>query len=287
VPRRSTTSSPCAPAALVIGEDRARLLGTYAGLHLARAARDREEDLARRRVNSESELLAARAAYDAAAAEHGAARESVAFSHRARVLDAERALLLARASLRNRQRRLHLLGVPPAEVEGLEAEPEDRIARCALRAPIGGVVIRKHMVLGENVETASEVFVLADLSSVLVRFAVPPGDLGLVKEGQRVRARVDGAAGEREGTLDLLGHTAEADAALAVPVAAVVRVENRDVVFVREGEGTFDVRPVRLGRRDARRVEVLGGVAAADDVVVENAFVLKAELRKGTGGHEH
>jgi cobalt-zinc-cadmium efflux system membrane fusion protein len=79
----------------------------------------------------------------------------------------------------------------------------------------------------------------------------------------------------------------EVDAALAVPVGAVVRVENRDVVFVRAGEGTFDVRPVRLGRRDAHRVEVLGGVAASDEVVVGNAFVLKAELRKGTGGHEH
>jgi len=309
-----------ASAEIVVGEDKARLLTAYANLCLARRSREREEDLFRRKITSESEVLAARTALDQAEAEYSAAREAVAFTHPAKLLDAERALKIAEATLKTNERRLHLLGVPEAEVAGIGAEPDERIARYSLRTPIAGVVVEKHIALGESHDTATGVFVVMDLSVVQARFSVPPGDLARVRKGQRARVRVDGGATPREGAVEFLGAVAdertrmvearvplpnpdgdlrpglfatvrvvveEAAPALALPVEAVLRLENRDVVFVREGEGEFEARPVRVGRRDERTVEILDGLKPEDEVVVKNAFVLKAELGKEAGGHGH
>jgi len=307
-------------AGAAVGEDKAKLLTAYSNLYLARKSREREEDLFRRKIGSESEVLAARAALETAEAEYTAARESVFFGHRARLLDAERALKVAEATLQTRERHLHILGIPEAEVAGIGSEPDDRIARYALRSPIAGAVVEKHVALGENLETTSRVFVVVDLSSVQVRVSVPPGDLARVRRGQRVRVRVDAGATPHEGTVEYLSPVAdertrtvearlslpnadgslrpglfasarvvveEAAVPLAVPVEAVLRHENGDVVFVREGEGEFEVRPVKLGRRDDKAVEILEGLKAGEHVVVKNAFTLKAELGKEAGGHGH
>jgi cobalt-zinc-cadmium efflux system membrane fusion protein len=66
---------------------------------------------------------------------------------------------------------------------------------------------------------------------------------------------------------------------------AVQRVNEQDVVFVRTAEG-FAVRPVVIGSRNAGRVEVVSGLNAEDSVATVNAFLLKAELAKGTGEGE-
>lgn len=304
----------------VIGEDKSRLLTAYANLHLARKTRDREEDLFRRKVSAEADLLASRNAFDAAAAEYASARETVAYAHGVRLLDAERALRLAEATLQNRERHLHLLGVAESEIASVGEDADEGIARYRLRSPIDGVVVEKHLVLGESVDASTGVFVVADLSTVQVKFSVWPADLARVRTGMPVRFRVDGVEGLGEGRVDYLSPLArektrtaegrvhvpnqegrwrpglfgtvrvvieEAEVPLALPSEAVVRHEGGDVVFVEEEERSYEARPVRIGRRDGERVEVLEGVEAGDKVVVKNAFILKAELGKAAGGHDH
>jgi len=309
-----------ATAGSIIGEDKARLLTAYSNLQLAKRSMDREEDLHRRKVNSEVEVLSARNAYDAAAAEYSSARETVAFTHSARLLDAKRALRSAEANLRNRERRLHLLGVAEGEVSALGKEPDDRIARYSLRSPIDGIVVEKHLVLGEGVDLDSLVFVVTDLSRVQVRFSVPPADLARVRTGQKARVKVDGVDPPGEGRVDYLSPVAEertrmaegrvflpnpdghwrpglfssvrivldeSEIPAALPADAVFRHEGREVVFVEEGERTYEPRAVKIGRRDAATVEILDGLQPGDRVVLRNAFVLKAELGKEAGGHDH
>ncbi|MGO4782003.1 efflux transporter periplasmic adaptor subunit, partial [Lysobacter sp. 2RAB21] len=67
--------------------------------------------------------------------------------------------------------------------------------------------------------------------------------------------------------------------ALAVPLTALQRMDDFEVVFVREGE-RYSARPVKLGRRDAKRVEVLSGLKAGEQVVVEQSFLIKADIEK-------
>jgi cobalt-zinc-cadmium efflux system membrane fusion protein len=77
---------------------------------------------------------------------------------------------------------------------------------------------------------------------------------------------------------------------LAVPEAAVVREGGESVVFVAlAGEHRFERRRVRTGREVGGWTEILAGLAAGEQVVVEGAFVLKSEMSKDRlgGGHHH
>jgi cobalt-zinc-cadmium efflux system membrane fusion protein len=63
-------------------------------------------------------------------------------------------------------------------------------------------------------------------------------------------------------------------------------VAGKDVVFVRQPDGDFELHHVTAGRSADGRVEILGGLRAAEDVVVEGVFTLKSTVLKSTFGEE-
>ena len=73
---------------------------------------------------------------------------------------------------------------------------------------------------------------------------------------------------------------------LSVPAAALQRVRDRWCVFVPRNGSTFEIRPVGRGRDLAGEVEILSGLKAGDTVVVDGAFLLKAESEKSAEEHE-
>ena len=64
---------------------------------------------------------------------------------------------------------------------------------------------------------------------------------------------------------------------LAVPDSAVIDSGDRQIVIVDKGEGRFEPRPVKLGRRGAGYVEIREGVAEGDAVVTSANFLIDAE----------
>ena len=78
----------------------------------------------------------------------------------------------------------------------------------------------------------------------------------------------------------------ESGVMLTVPVAALQRVRDRWCVFVPKDDRTFEIRAVGRGRDLAGEVEVVSGVKAGETVVVDGAFLLKAETEKSAGEHE-
>jgi cobalt-zinc-cadmium efflux system membrane fusion protein len=61
-------------------------------------------------------------------------------------------------------------------------------------------------------------------------------------------------------------------------------------VFVPRGDAVFEMRQVGRGRDLTGEVEILSGLRAGEQVVVEGSFLLKAEAEqaRGEGGHhEH
>lgn len=64
----------------------------------------------------------------------------------------------------------------------------------------------------------------------------------------------------------------------SVPEAAVIRVGADDHVFVKTGPGTYEARPVRVGRFNGSRYEMLDGVQPGEEVAVEGVFLLKSAL---------
>src|SRR5690606_33094764 len=79
---------------------------------------------------------------------------------------------------------------------------------------------------------------------------------------------------------------AAAEVDLAVPLPAIQKYRDWDVVFARVGD-TYEVRMVDLGRRDAERVEVLGGLAPGTEYVVANSYLVKADIEKAGASHDH
>jgi membrane fusion protein, heavy metal efflux system len=85
-------------------------------------------------------------------------------------------------------------------------------------------------------------------------------------------------------TVDL--SVATIDAAVAVPLDALVRDGVRQIVFVRTGARVFEARPVVVGRRDRAAVEIVGGLQPGEAVAVAGTFVLKSLLRREMLGGE-
>jgi cobalt-zinc-cadmium efflux system membrane fusion protein len=121
--------------------------------------------------------------------------------------------------------------------------------------------------IGREVETASR--------TVPVRLEVPNTD-GVLRPG--MSASVSIPIGEAGGQV------------VAVPIAAVQRVGDKWSVFVPRGPGQFEAKAVGRGRDLGGEVEVLSGLSPGDEVVVDGAFLLKAEFDKARGeggGHDH
>ena len=64
---------------------------------------------------------------------------------------------------------------------------------------------------------------------------------------------------------------------IAVPTSAVIDSGSRQVVLVAKGEGRFEPRPVRLGRRGDGHVEIIEGVRDGEEVVTSANFLIDAE----------
>ena len=88
--------------------------------------------------------------------------------------------------------------------------------------------------------------------------------------------------GHRRGS----GRRVRATPILTVPVAAVQRVRNEWCVFLPKDASTFEIRKIGRGRDLGGEVEVLSGLKAGETIVVDGAFLLKAQAEKGEAGHD-
>jgi cobalt-zinc-cadmium efflux system membrane fusion protein len=73
---------------------------------------------------------------------------------------------------------------------------------------------------------------------------------------------------------------------MAVKASAIQNFRDMPVVFAKFGN-TFEVRMVQLGSSDGEYIEVIGGIEVGTEYVVENSFLLKAEILKDGASHDH
>lgn len=223
---------------------------------------------------------------------------------------AEQALREAEIAVANARQKLQAVGASPTG---------GALNRFELRAPFDGVVVEKHLALGEQVKEDASAFVLSDLRTVWARIDVPAADLAKVRVGARAVVRATAFEQSAPGTVTYVGAliggqtrtaqarialsnpdgawrpglfvdvelvTGETSAPVTVPAEAVQIVEDRPVVFVRVAEG-FAAQPVKTGRTDGQRTEVLEGLKPGTRVATRNAFVIKSEAGKGSATHSH
>lgn len=196
-------------------------------------------------------------------------------------------------------------------------ESSDSLVRYNLSTLIDGVVLAKHLTIGEAVGPEKQTFVIADLSTVWVDLAVYQKDLSAISLGQSVRVHAVQPGPDAEGTISYItpvvdpatrtatarvvlpnaqrawlpgmfvtGHPLdERTAPIAVPASALQTLDGKSAVFVERPQG-FAFREVTLGRRGETQVEIVAGLAAGESVVSRNSFLLKAELAKGEAEEE-
>jgi cobalt-zinc-cadmium efflux system membrane fusion protein len=225
----------------------------------------------------------------------------------------------AEIELQTVRHKLHALGLTPAEIAAINQDKSVSFAVYELRAPAAGTVIEKHITLGEVVETNSDVLVIADLSTIWANVTVYAQDTPHINVGQTAHLSAEGFAHEATGTVSYISsviaeatRTATARVLVSnlerrwkpgtfvtarivlgtepvrtlVPNDVIQMVENTPMVFVPEDDA-FAPRPVTVGRANATHSQILAGLEPGDRYVSTGAFVLKAELGKGKGGHDH
>jgi cobalt-zinc-cadmium efflux system membrane fusion protein len=201
-------------------------------------------------------------------------------------------------------------------------ESNDSLQRYTLSAPIDGVVMERHANPGEN--TGSEpLYVIADHAWLWAELVLFPRELARVRTGQDVvlravdaevqgsgrivriapaegeshgapgglytaRVAIDNSAGTWTPGLFLRGKVqiGEAQVPLAVRRSGLQAFRDFTVVFERIDD-TFEVRMLELGRQDGTHVEVLGGLASGAEYVVENSYLIKADIDKSGASHDH
>jgi RND family efflux transporter, MFP subunit len=97
--------------------------------------------------------------------------------------------MTVRAGFKAAEDMLRLLGLGKSELSRIvNAQIID--SEVAVRAPFAGTVVERHVTLGEVIEPATDLFTLADLSTLWVVADVPEKDIPFVKTGLLVDVRV-------------------------------------------------------------------------------------------------
>ncbi len=220
-----------------------------------------------------------------------------------------------KTAVESAQSRLQLLGLSPSAIEGL-GPGKGVEAITSVPAPIVGVVTERVANVGLNVDPATKLFTVVDMSNVWVVADLYEKDFSRVRVGlsatvtttaypdrrfkgrisyvdpqvspqtrtARVRVGVPNPRNElRLGMYaDVQVETSDRTSVTLIPRSAVQNVADRSVAYLVNPArpGQFTEREVRLGHQTGEWVEVLSGVAPGDLVVAEGSFFLRAERER-------
>jgi membrane fusion protein, heavy metal efflux system len=210
--------------------------------------------------------------------------------------------------------KLKLLGATDRQIAALK-QAEQINPNLVVPAPIGGVVLTRNANLGLVVNTAQELFTVADLSTVWIMASVNEKDFASVRVGSQAKITAPAYSGRDwkgsvtyiQPQVDPATRTAQARIEVAnpgetlriemyvdveftspgasgpkVPEAAVQSIGERQFVFlpVKNSEGSYLLREVRLGSAADGYYSVLEGLHMHEEVVTEGSFILKAETAR-------
>lgn len=212
--------------------------------------------------------------------------------------------------LKGARRRLENLATPETAIKELERTREISLSIPWL-SPQDGEILERNAVNGMRAGPGDVLFRIADHQLVWVLIDVAERDLPQITVGTKVTIRPRGLAGRTftgevsliyphlmtqtrtarirvelpnpdealrpEMYVDAEIETGTPDPVLAVPESAVLDSGTRQAVLIDKGDGRFEPREVKLGRRGGGYVEITDGVAEGDAVVTSANFLIDAE----------
>lgn len=198
--------------------------------------------------------------------------------------------------------------------------------RFLIKAPISGVISKKDIVVGENVQLADQLFVIENLKDLWLEFNLPNTSNIQLQVGQILNFKTNGSDQNYQAKVQTLNSQADlqtgrlqvrakvttqadvlrpnvlvnvfvtdaqAKTALRVQKKALQQVEGKPVVFVIESEEKglvhLKAQPIEVGvsSQDGQWLEVISGLTEGQKYIADGSFLLKSELEKDEAGHGH
>lgn len=196
-----------------------------------------------------------------------------------------------------------------------QVQSNDSLQSYDVKAPINGVVVSRNLNIGELTRT-TPLFTIVDTSVLWAELKVFPAHRGQVAEGKSVHIIANGRQLESRITSIVPSHEGQPYQLALVKVvnkdgllspgdlvtgivdsqqkSVPVKIENRaiqilnnkPVVFLNEGNA-YQATPVTLGLRDDNFSEVVAGLSAGQRYVVDNSYLIKADIQKSGASHAH
>ena len=224
----------------------------------------------------------------------------------------ESELSAAQAELNAASDQLQVLGMSSQSIAKLSKSSQMH-SFSNVTSRIAGTVINRQVNLGQVVQPADELFVVADLSRVWAVAEVPEREIDLIEKGQEVDIEIPALATKPiKGKLIYIGDVVNPEtrtvtvrselnnpkaaikpdmlvsmlvqskptSKLSVPVQAIVREEDKDHVFVQIAPNKYRLREVTVGDDYHGMVAIVNGIEAGEIVVGEGAFHLNNERKR-------
>ena len=192
-----------------------------------------------------------------------------------------------------------------AQAEANLALAEAELTWAQIRSPLTGTVLSVDVELGQTIQEGKAVATVGRLDRMRVTVPVHEIDVNRVRKGLLARVKADAAPGRIfEGTVtsvatvgtaqggivsfDVTVELENADGllrpgmtvdveivveqkqdALRLPLEAIFRQNDRDVVLVAQPDGSTRIVPVQVGLTDGRYAEIISGLTAEDTVVIQ------------------
>jgi len=207
--------------------------------------------------------------------------------------------------------KLRNLDVPKARIDEVR-KTKDNPRTLDWPSPATGDVVDKKVIQGQRVVAGDELFRLADHSRVWVIAEVAEADIAAIEVGTHAIVTLRAFPNEpREGAVnfiypeimkretrtvsvrielpnhdgkmkpgmyaDVVFHPGAESPVTAAPASAIIDSGTRQVVLIAKGEGRFEPREVKLGRRGDGYTEIKEGLSVGDEVVTSANFLIDAE----------
>jgi len=218
------------------------------------------------------------------------------------------------------RRRLELWDLTEAQIEELE-RTQKPVKSVTLYSPVSGHVTARNAFPNQKITPETDLYTVADLSRVWVLANVFEYEAGLARVGQPavvslpyqpgksyrtrvsyIQPQVDAATRTIQVRIELANASlalkpemfvdVELEAGgrprLTVPAEAVLDAGLQKTVFVDQGNGFFEPRPVEIGERIGDRIEILKGLKAGERIVTSGNFLIGSEsqLKTAAAGME-
>ncbi|KTD44154.1 efflux RND transporter periplasmic adaptor subunit [Legionella quateirensis] len=198
-------------------------------------------------------------------------------------------------------------------------ESNESLQNYTISAPMTGTIVQKYATNGELAQNTKPIFEVANLANVWADFTLYRKEAPLIKPGMEVTVRGDEGKPQATSTISYIAPLGiedsqttlaravipnetrawlpgmyvnaaitikEKEVPVAVLLSAIQRLDEREVVFVQQGD-YFEATPVTIGQKDDEWAEVVSGLDAGQRYVSKNSFFMKAELGKDGASHEH